>query len=433
MKKILIPVIALFFVIDLYSQNNARGIFFEEQKSWEEILIKAKNENKYIFVDCFATWCLPCKLMDKEVYTSDSVGDFINENYISIKVQMDTLKDDKQSVKQWYSDANYFRQIGRIGSYPTYLFFSPEGQLVHKAVGLINIDDFIKLAQDAQNPRRQYYTLASKFHRESIDYPEMRYLASIAEQFGEQDFAYEVAKQYLGNYLWKLNKDQLFKQENIMFMRSFLRSSRDDAFDFFYNNAGAIDSIMEMDYYSQSILDYVISKEFIDSNIFPSKKREPIHPDWPGMWRSIANTYDTNFAHRNIINAQLRWFKFKKQWKLYSKKLIEKVNKYGPTGIGILDFDLNNHAWDIFEHSTDPDDLRIALLWSDSAIQINRSPNWLDTKANILYKLRRREEAINLQLVAVELAKTSGEKELYQQLQKALNQMKSGLPTWNVE
>ncbi|MBO9572315.1 MAG: hypothetical protein J7497_08925, partial [Chitinophagaceae bacterium] len=33
------------------------GINFEVRLTWQQIKDKAKAENKFIFVDCYATWC----------------------------------------------------------------------------------------------------------------------------------------------------------------------------------------------------------------------------------------------------------------------------------------------------------------------------------------------------------------------------------------
>ena len=50
----------------------AQGINFEKS-SFETLLAKAKKEKKLVFVDAYAVWCGPCKLMDKntrKVYLS---------------------------------------------------------------------------------------------------------------------------------------------------------------------------------------------------------------------------------------------------------------------------------------------------------------------------------------------------------------------------
>src|SRR5690349_11279787 len=79
------------------------GIKFNISLSWQQVLEKAKSENKYIFVDCYTTWCKPCREMEKFVYPLDTVGDFFNKNFISIKLQMDTTKNDSEQIKGSYS------------------------------------------------------------------------------------------------------------------------------------------------------------------------------------------------------------------------------------------------------------------------------------------------------------------------------------------
>lgn len=34
-------------------------------RSWQEIMEKARAEHKYILVDCYTDWCGWCKVMDK--------------------------------------------------------------------------------------------------------------------------------------------------------------------------------------------------------------------------------------------------------------------------------------------------------------------------------------------------------------------------------
>src|ERR1700743_1441079 len=54
-----------------------KGIHFEPvTERWGEVLKKAKAEHKDIFVDCYATWCAPCKAMDHDIYTNEKVGEF---------------------------------------------------------------------------------------------------------------------------------------------------------------------------------------------------------------------------------------------------------------------------------------------------------------------------------------------------------------------
>src|SRR5437016_7533889 len=99
MQKCFLIIMVFPFIIKAQSipgisqvNDDSKGVQFEKNLNWQQVLAKAKAENKYIFLDCFATWCGPCKLMDKNVYPNDTVGNYFNQNFISVKVQMDETK-----------------------------------------------------------------------------------------------------------------------------------------------------------------------------------------------------------------------------------------------------------------------------------------------------------------------------------------------------
>lgn len=54
----------------------------------EKALEKARIEKKLVFIDTYASWCAPCKIMDK-VFEEKQVGAYFNKNFINIKVDME--------------------------------------------------------------------------------------------------------------------------------------------------------------------------------------------------------------------------------------------------------------------------------------------------------------------------------------------------------
>src|SRR5580700_4758162 len=90
------------------------GIQFEQQTKWSEIQSKAKAEHKYIFVDCYATWCGPCKAMDEKVYPKKIIGNLYNKEFISVKLQMDRTPQDESYVKSWYETAHSLENAYKI-------------------------------------------------------------------------------------------------------------------------------------------------------------------------------------------------------------------------------------------------------------------------------------------------------------------------------
>ena len=165
--------------------TQSKGIIFEQFGSWNEVLAKAKVEKKYIFMDCYTTWCAPCKRMDKEVFPLESVGIIYNKNFISIRVQMDRTPRDESNVKIWYADADSIRVKYQVEAFPTYLFFSPDGNPVHRAVGGLPEEKFKLLGIAALDTTKQSYRLEAKYARERINLQSMsdESLKSLAQSY----------------------------------------------------------------------------------------------------------------------------------------------------------------------------------------------------------------------------------------------------------
>ena len=72
MKKLfLLTLLVAGVMMGVEAQN--RSIDFEQTKEWKKVLKKAKKEKKLIFVDCYTSWCGPCKMLAKDVFTRDEV------------------------------------------------------------------------------------------------------------------------------------------------------------------------------------------------------------------------------------------------------------------------------------------------------------------------------------------------------------------------
>src|SRR5258706_3593302 len=102
-------------------------------------------------------------------------------------------------------------------------------------------------------------------------------------------------------------------------------------------------------------------------------------------------------------------------------------------------FKLNLPAWDVFLNCNDKQVLRIALAWSDLSIKIDtHDPNiqYLDTRANILYKLGRVREAIaqeeNAIKMSYDIAKKQGREKgpFIDNYTRTVAKMKNGEPTY---
>ncbi len=117
--------------------DDAQGIQFTET-SWKEILKKAKAEKKVIFLDAYASWCGPCKMLQKHVFTQKNVGDFYNSKFINVKMDME--KGEGPALSQVYP----------LEAYPTLLFIDANGKLLKKFIGAPKAEDLIALGKSVK-------------------------------------------------------------------------------------------------------------------------------------------------------------------------------------------------------------------------------------------------------------------------------------------
>ena len=165
----------------------------------------------------------------------------------------------------------------------------------------------------------------------------------------------------------------------------------------------------------------------ITAPLVSNAKNTNTEPNWVRMAGLIETSFALRFVEKNIGQAKGIWYKYKKQWTSYTAYIVQSMEasnwRNSPGGVaGIVQ--LNGAAWDIFQHSNKKEELEMAIEWTNRALTMDNSGVVLDTKANLLYKLGRKDEAIELETRAVSREPKA------EVLQETLKKMKQGLPTW---
>jgi len=413
------------------------GVHFEKTLQWQQIMGKAKEERKYIFVECYATWCGPCKKMEQEVFTARNVGDFMNSHFVSVQVQMDSSRSDNGHIRSWYPEAHLMQQQYGVFILPTYLFFSPDGKIVHRYLYALNDTNFLKVARNALNPDKQYYLLRDNYLRGSRDYSSMNYLARISEQIGDDSLGKAVAADYLHNYLDRLSESKLFDKKYLDFMAMFssLLSSSDRIFKLYYKKGELIDKLIGRKGFSQAEVLNIITKEEIGPRIQAYKSRLQTDPDWKGLTRRIRKKYNRDYTELSVLNSQIEWYSDRKDWPRLIEYAVSKFDTYGLDTAGVGWAMINNFAFEIvFKHCSDKDTLTKAIHWMEIINETHPDDQHdLDTYANLLYKVGRTEEAISWEEKVKKLEEKDAVKEKRSPdtvYKETVEKMKNGIPTW---
>jgi thioredoxin-related protein len=396
------------------------GMIFTKAKSWEEVKAIAKAEGKHIFLDGYTTWCGPCKVMATKIFPQKSVGDFFNKYYINLKVQLDTTAKDSDEVKGWYKDAHYLMTNYKINVFPTYLFFSPDGELVHREIGSSDAETFIQKGKNALDPEKQYYTLLRRYEQGQNDPDFLRKLSIAAWAAYDRDNAKKFVNAYLAT------QSDLFTPENIKFLSDFTQSTQDPGFKIMLESPAKIDAIK-----GAGFADRMARRIILQEEVFPEIFKRGSTPaanatyDWAGLETRMKGRYPT-LAEQIVTEAKIFYYQQNRNWPEFSKAVTTMTTRFP----GSLDENmLNSFAWTIFEECEDIACVKQALGWSKESNAKGDNPMFLDTYANLLHKTGDTKAAIKVQKKAIKLLKKSGED--YEEYQATLSKMEKGEKTWN--
>jgi thioredoxin-related protein len=429
------------------SSPESGDIHWTEDLNWQEVKERAAKERKYIFLDCYTTWCGPCKLMDQNVYNVGFVVDYLNRHFVNVKVQLDKTKNDNPWIQSWYGDAILIGKQYRIEAFPTLIFLSPDGDVVHQAAGYIGPSKFVNMAQEAIQPGKKYYDPYSEYDRllthyqqGIMHYDRMWYMIKCARRF-DPDVTFKLSEAYQ-NYITTLNDRQRCKKDIVEFLSANIANRKSKDYNFFIRNSKEIDQVMQRKGYVTALIDKVIYKELVVPFYYEQNKNSKIpmtgeylsgiepdysEADWNKLETMIRQKFDKVAAERNVLASRIEWYQ--RCWNIDAAsrcKLIE-LKRYPPdlnTQTGLI----NQYAWNAFQFVSDKKVLKGYIQWMEKIILVRNSSEYFDTYANLLYKIGEKEKAIRWEEKAAEVGKDDG-----MHYEEVVGKMKRGEPTYGVQ
>ncbi len=151
MKKTLVILMLILTTIGVCAQ----GVDFVKGISFKEALAKAKKENKMVFMDCYTSWCVPCAKMSHDIFPQKECGDFFNDKFVCIKMDMEK-GEGIQLLKKYL-----------VQSYPTFIIMDADGKEINRLTGASSdATSFVARMVEAVKPDNSVVALKEAFDKE---------------------------------------------------------------------------------------------------------------------------------------------------------------------------------------------------------------------------------------------------------------------------
>ena len=369
-------VIMLFCLVSLGISAQEEGIKFINDSTLSDALTKAKQENKLLFVDCYTSWCGPCKYMVKNIFPQREVGDFYNKNFICWKVDTEKLHSKTDSVA--FSGFN-------IHSWPTFLFLNWKGEIIHRQCGSGDVAGFIELGKTALDSRKNFYSIQEKVNKGD---------RTAETLFTYYSYIYDTSEKYISEYFALVSDSVKISEPTWKLFDLAVNKIDGEAFKYFASH---------LSQYEQKIGKKAVETKLMSLFNFYTLSGNPSISKLKQVDTVLYAKYE-RFANYQIIYSR---FNRNRADKNLWKELIKTTEQGFATGTLTTD-ELNNVSWLVYENykkMNDKEALKKASVWSKKTVDVmpNNHP-FNDTYAHILFALGNKKEAIRLEEFALKKA-----------------------------
>lgn len=198
--------------------ENKGGIEFSN-KSWSFVLKQAKKENKLIFIDCYTSWCGPCKRLAREIFPQKSVGDYFNKNFVNLKINME--KGIGLKLKKKF----------KVKVFPTLLFVDHNQNVIHSGTGFLKAENLIALAKEATSDNN-LYNLNKKYDSGNRDINFINGYLKKLQSVRDNERLNKVVKNHFKN----MKSEDYIKKQNWDILKLYNKDIYSDSFIYLCNH-----------------------------------------------------------------------------------------------------------------------------------------------------------------------------------------------------
>jgi hypothetical protein len=301
------------------------------------------------------------------------------------------------------------------------LFFAPSGELAGRAVGYKEANDLIAEAKAAMANSVESGKLFAQYNKGGRDSALVKSLARLSSKMRQTANAQRIAQQYINSLIEK----ELFKKENLLFVYEFTTSSKGKGFDLFRKHGSKVNAVLGNNA-AETKVRGIIGKEEVE----PFIKDKANAPDWMRLEATIKSKYGA-LGLESLYGERMVYASDRKDWANFGKY----YGLYYSTAYSRSKYHINNISWPVVEHVSDPAVLEIAVKTMKYDIEHFDQHNLqaYDTYANLLYKVDKKDEAMEWESKAMKIEEENASKQNRKPdpvYTETLEKMRSGTLEW---
>jgi hypothetical protein len=213
----------------------------------------------------------------------------------------------------------------------------------------------------------------------------------------------------------------------------------------FYPDGNRINAVMKQSGYARRVVDSTIAREYI--NPILSHMSAGQEPNWEAIHDKITIKFGYEYAERNIICRKAKWYGDKGDAIAFKKNFFRLMDI---NGLDTSDHARRGDRWINFvaynyifggntfftAGSTDTTEINTAIRWMEGVVKraSKYTTEWqctvLDTYSMLLYKGARKQEAIEIETLALKIAVQSKLEDDINDFKSKLDKMQRNEPTW---
>lgn len=345
---------------------------------WSKASAQAQEQGKPIFIDFYTDWCGWCKVMDKKTFSDPKVIEFMNNNYVCLKV--DAEKGDGRVLALKY----------HINSFPTFGILNSELFMVNRLAGYREVEPFLHDLDTSLTMAKEGYFIQGFSNNFDLTYPDF-YVKSFKDKDSKKKKEWPkdtVVHKYLAG------ADLM---DEVVFNVLVLFGGNEEV----NSNALAMQPQLE-EQFGRSDIERVMSRIAYKEYREIEKKGDV---DELNRWIPRLEMLMRENSPMYINHYQLSFYKSQKMWNEFAAK-IDTLIARGEANNGTI----NSQSWDIYKKIDDKALIAKSITWMKKVVEEEPIYMYLDTYAALLYKGGHNSEAAKWAKEAIKVGKANGDK-----------------------